>query len=86
MLVKIGDTVHDSAKEPICLTLSDKEHGEIADLPADERLYCCYPAGRDKDEIVAWMQAPAGDVPDNGDKASLSGALPAKHLPDTPTF
>lgn len=43
MLVKIGDRIYDSSKQPIMIVLSDSDKKEIANMPLEESKYCVYP-------------------------------------------
>ena len=55
MKVKIGDTMYDSGEQPLMVILSEAERAEIAALPKDESMYCCYPAHLDTERVELWM-------------------------------
>lgn len=56
MLVKIGNKVYDSNKEPIMIVLSKQAKDNIANMLPDRMRYCEYPSkGYTENDIRAFM-------------------------------
>jgi hypothetical protein len=56
MLVKIGDRLYDSEKQPIMVVLSDEEKVSIGGMSNDSHKYCSFPEEISTEEIMDFMQ------------------------------
>lgn len=56
MLVKIGDKLYDSEKQPIMVVLSDEEKSLIGDMSNDNHKYCSFPEEISTEGIMDFMQ------------------------------
>jgi len=56
MLVKIGNTVYDSEKEPIMIVLTESDKNNISNMDPRATKYCSFPDGMDHEEIKKFMK------------------------------
>lgn len=55
MIVKIGDKLFSSHKEPIMLMLSDSDKRNLQNMEDNARILCVYPDSIPEVYIAAWM-------------------------------
>lgn len=56
MKVKIGDTIYDAKDQPIMLILNSKDKENIKNMHEEATMFCEYPNGSDKEEILKLME------------------------------
>lgn len=63
MKVKVGDTVYDSAVQPVMVILSDADKANIKHMPADATKYAAFPDQLDPERVRQWMNETGGAAP-----------------------
>jgi len=56
MLVKIGNKIYSSKKEPILVMLRKQDKENISNMTDDANSYCVFPEDSNIEEVETWMK------------------------------